>query len=192
MPDDDRAELRDLAAVFGGAAEDFVGTVTDVASGASPEAAIPLLLLGLSDVLAAGARLGAITDIVPDERFEPDTGVVADAGPLATALANVLEGIDDYYEVEDPVLAPDVVSSSLSTDLALIVDSLRQGLDHYGAGNVVEALWWWQFSYLANWGERASAAVRVLQVILAHLRLDVDDDVAAEATFEALHAEDDG
>ena len=48
-------------------------------------------------------------------------------------------------------------------------------------------MWWWQFSYLANWGERASSAVRVLQVILGHLRLDVDDETAAEAAFDALH-----
>ena len=34
--------------------------------------------------------------------------------------------------------------------------------------------------------ERAASAARVLQMILAHLRLDVDDDVAAEAEYEAL------
>ena len=51
------------------------------------------------------------------------------------------------------------------------------------------ALWWWQYSYLANWGERASAVLRVLQGVLGHLRLDVDDEVAAEAEFHALHHE---
>jgi len=187
---DNHSDLRDLAAGFAVSAEDFTSTVTEVASGAVSEAAISLLLLGLSDILAAGARLGAITDVVPDERFEPDTGVVADTSVLATALANLLDGIDEYYEVEDPVLAPDVAVSSVSTDLALIVDALRQVLDHYRAGDVLEALWWWQFSYLANWGERASSAIRVLQTILAHLRLGVSDEVAAEAVFEALYEPD--
>jgi len=49
-------------------------------------------------------------------------------------------------------------------------------------------LWWWQFSYLSVWGERASSVLRVVQVILAHLRLDVEDDVAAEAEYDALQA----
>lgn len=44
-----------------------------------------------------------------------------------------------------------------------------------------------QFSYLSTWGERAAASLRVLQSILAHLRLDTDDEVVAEAEFHALH-----
>ena len=32
------------------------------------------MLLALSQLLLAGARLGAITDVVPSERFEPDAG----------------------------------------------------------------------------------------------------------------------
>ena len=51
---------------------------------------------------------------------------------------------------------------------------------------MLEALWWWQFSYLSDWGERASSVLRTLQTMLAHLRLDVEDDVAAEAEYDAL------
>ena len=51
---------------------------------------------------------------------------------------------------------------------------------------MLEALWWWQFRYLSDWGERASSVLRTLQAILAHLRLDVEDDVAAEAEYDAL------
>jgi hypothetical protein len=51
---------------------------------------------------------------------------------------------------------------------------------------VLEALWWWQFSYLSTWGERAASVLRTLQWLLAHLRLDVEDDVAAEAEYDAL------
>ena len=80
-----------------------------------------------------------------------------------------------------------VVASSMSGDLVLIAGALAQGQRHYEADQVLEALWWWQYSYLSNWGERASGLLRVLQTVLAHLRLDVDDDVAAEAEFRALH-----
>ncbi|CAM5707521.1 hypothetical protein SHIRM173S_08323 [Streptomyces hirsutus] len=35
-----------------------------------------------------------------------------------------------------------------------------------------EALWWWQFSYFSNWGSTASAALRALQSVVAHVRLN--------------------
>ncbi|KGM09439.1 hypothetical protein N869_07100 [Cellulomonas bogoriensis 69B4 = DSM 16987] len=181
------ADLREVADTVADETRAFMTTVTEVAAGTNPDAAIPLLLLAVSDVLAAGARLGAMVDVVPPERFEPDTGPDADLDPLRAALGNVLEGIDDYTEVDDPVLGADVVTSSLSSDLVLMVGALDQGWRHYEAGRVLEALWWWQFSYLSNWGERASAVLRVLQTVLAHVRLDVDDEVAADAEFQALH-----
>lgn len=185
LPDD----LRDLAASTASEARRFLSTVTEVASGSNPEVAIPLLLLAVSDLLAAGARLGAMVDVVPDDRFEPDVGPDADLDPLGAALENLFEGIDDYSEVDDPVLGRTIVTSTISGDLVLIAGALAQGQRHYDAGQVLEALWWWQYSYLANWGERASAVLRVLQGVLGHLRLDVDDDVAAEAEFHALHHE---
>jgi hypothetical protein len=102
------------------------------------------------------------------------------------ALANTLEGIDDYAEVVDPLLGSEVTASTVSGDLVTVAGALVQGLRHYESGHELEALWWWQFSYLSHWGERASSALRVLQTVLAVLRLDVDDDVAAEAEYDAL------
>lgn len=185
--DDAPADLVQVADQIARQSRFFLTTATEVAANANPNAAISLLLLAVSDVLSAGARLGAIVDVVPAERFEPDVGPDADLDPLRAALENILEGIDDYTEVDDPVLGGEVVTSSLSGDIVLIAGALSQGLRHYDAGQVIEALWWWQFSYLSNWGERGSAVLRVLQTVLAHLRLDVDDDVAAEAEFQALH-----
>jgi hypothetical protein len=181
------ADLVEVAETVSDEARAFGTTLTEVATGTHPEVAIPLLLLAVSDVLAAGARLGAMVDVVPSERFEPDVGPDADLDPLRVALGNVFEGIDDYVEIDDPLLGDEVVASTVSGDLVLIAGALAQGQRHYDSGRVLEALWWWQYSYLANWGERASAVLRVLQAILAHLRLDVDDDVAAEAEFQALH-----
>lgn len=183
VPDD----LREMAESTSLEARRFLTTVTEVAAGANPDVAIPLLLLAVSDMLAAGARLGAMVDVVPAERFEPDVGPDADLDPLAAALENLFEGIDVYSEVDDPVMGRAVVASSMSGDLVLIAGALAQGQRHYEADQVLEALWWWQYSYLSNWGERASGVLRVLQTVLAHLRLDVDDDVAAEAEFRALH-----
>ena len=187
VPDTAPADLRDVAESVADEDRSFLTAITEVASGDNPEVAIPLLLLAVSDMLASGARLGAMIDVVPAERFEPDVGPDPDLDPLRSSLENVLEGLDDYTEVVDPVLGGEVVAGTVSGDLVLIAGALAQGLRHYQAGQVIEALWWWQYSYLSSWGERASSVLRVLQVVLAHTRLDVDDEVAAEAEFWALH-----
>ncbi|MFD2356828.1 DUF5063 domain-containing protein [Nonomuraea ferruginea] len=40
-----------------------------------------------------------------------------------------------------------------------------------------EALWWWQYSYFNTWGNHAGAAMRALQALAAHSRLDVAEEV---------------
>ncbi|AKT52543.1 hypothetical protein ADJ73_02680 [Arsenicicoccus sp. oral taxon 190] len=180
----------DLAGVERRTAEDvraFCDIVTDVARGDAPDSAIPFLLLGLSQILMAGARLGAIQDVMPDEQFEADPGEDADTDPIREGLSTLFEGLDEYADVVDPVTSGELVQGSLSNDLASICVDLVHGLRHHDAGRPVEALWWWQFSYLSSWGDRAASALRVLQSILAHIRLDADADTVAEAEFEALH-----
>ncbi|HET8598778.1 MAG TPA: DUF5063 domain-containing protein [Segeticoccus sp.] len=181
------ADLRLLAEETAREARTFVSTVREVASGSAPESAIPLLLLALSQVLVTGARLGAITDIVPAERYEPDSGPDPDLDPVRQGLANLFEGIDDYADLVDPVTSLEVTRGSVSNDVSMICEGLGHGLRHYDAGQVTEALWWWQFSYLSSWGERAASALRLLQGVLSHLRLDADEETVADAEFDALH-----
>jgi len=180
-------ELTNLGEESARDARTYLSTVTEVASGASPDTAIPLLLLAVSQVLVAGARLGAITDVVPDERFEADPGPDADVDPVRQGLATLLEGLDEYVHVVDPLVSAEVAKGSLSNDLAEVAAALAHGLQHFESGRVSEALWWWQFSYLSSWGDSASRALRVLQAVLGHIRLDADSDTVAEAEFDALH-----
>src|SRR3954470_8992023 len=180
-------ELRRIGEETASDAQAFLDAVTEVAAGSSPDIAIPVMLLALSQSLLAGARLGAITDVVPSERFEPDAGPDPDVDPVRASLANVFDGLDEYADVVDPLTNGEVVRGSLSDDLADVAADLAHGLRHYRAGRVDEALWWWQFSYLSTWGVRATAALRVLQSMIGHLRLDVEDETAADAEFDALH-----
>ncbi len=182
-------ELRRLAEVSAADAQAYLDAVTEVAAGSAPDTALPVLLLAVSQVLLAGARLGAISDVVPSERFEPDAGPDPDIDPVRAGLANLLEGLDEYADVVDPLTDAELVHGTLSGDLADVAADLAHGLRHHRAGQVDEALWWWQFSYLSTWGQRATSALRVLQSMLGHLRLDVDAEVAADAEFEALHAD---
>ena len=178
------SELADECARAAGA---YVQTVREIASGENAAAAIPMGLLALSQVLVMGARLGAIEDVVPSDRFESDSGPDVDLDPLLEALRDQFDGLDDYTDVVDPVTSTEVSAGSLTADLTEIASCLLHGLQHHRAGRDSEALWWWQFSYLSQWGARASMALRVLQTLLGHVRLDADDDVVADAEFEALH-----
>jgi hypothetical protein len=179
-------DLKLLAEESARDARAYLDTMTEVASGAAPDAAIPMTLLALSQVLVMGARLGAIQDIVPVERFEADT-VEAEVEPLRTGVANLFDGLDEYADLVDPVTSTELTTGSLSNDVTVVASTLSHGLRHYDAGRLSEAMWWWQFSYLSDWGERAASALRVLQSLLGHIRLDADEEVVSEAEFDALH-----
>jgi hypothetical protein len=190
-PDDFSVQISDQV-------ESFIVAVTEVAKGDEPDSAIPFLLLEVSQLLLAGGRLGAHEDIVPDERYEPDLGPERDAeagAELRERLAVLLDPIDVYSEVFDPYeprRAP--VACRISDDLADVVTDLRHGMAHYRAGRTAEALWWWQFSYFSNWGPTASAALRALQSLVAHVRLnqpleeldglDTDQDLGDDSLAE--------
>jgi len=125
------------------------------------------------------------TDFAPLDEYQPDAGPDPDLDAMRLRLAILLEGVDAYTEVFDPYVdPPEIVSSLLSDDLTSIATSLAHGMRHYGAGRVSEALWWWQFSYVASWGNEASGVLRALQSVVAHDRLDAEfeseqDQVAA-------------
>ena len=180
----------DLSAFADDCAQDariYLRTLTDVAEGAAPDAALPLTLLALSQVLLIGARLGAIVDVLPAERFEPDSGPDAEMEHLRAGLAIIFEGLDDYADVTDPVTDPTPASGTLVGDLVDVAEALAHGLSHHERGDIDEALWWWQFSYLSGWGERGAMALRVIHSVVAHVRLDADPDTVAEAEFDALN-----
>ncbi len=180
-------DLTDFTAEIADQVESFVLAVTELARGEAPDRAVSILLLEVSQLLLAGGRLGAIVDVVPDERFEPDAGPDPDLDELRDALAKLLDPIDTYSEVFDPYdAAAEPVACRISDDVVDVVADLAHGLAHYGAGRSDEALWWWQFSYLSSWGATASSVLRALQSVVAHVRLDnsehAGDADRAEAT----------
>src|SRR5262249_60883016 len=126
--------------------------------------AVACLLVEVSPLLLAGARLGVQRGFVPSEQFEPDAGPDPALDEIRERLAGLLEGVDDFTEVFDPYVdPPELVSSKLSDDLADIAASVAHGLQHYRAGSTQEALWWWQFSYVSSWGAEGSASLLALE-----------------------------
>jgi hypothetical protein len=153
--------------------ESFLIALGAVARGDFPGGTLSILLLEVSQLLLAGGRLGAVVDVVPKERYEPDVGVDPDADGLRERLAELIGPADEYVEVFDPYIRDgEIVHSRLSDDIADVAADLYHGLAHFKAGRADEALWWWQYSYLANWGSTASSALRALHSAVAHTRLD--------------------
>ncbi|HSP59854.1 MAG TPA: DUF5063 domain-containing protein [Ornithinimicrobium sp.] len=187
MSTDGRNDWAPLAEETASEVRAYFAALEGVATGEAPESAIPVLLLALGQLCATGARLGALVDVVPVERFEPDSGPDEDLERIRVALHKLLGGLDPYCDLEDPVLSGEVVGGSLAADLVSVAADLSHGLQHHDAGRPTEAMWWWQFSYLSSWGERAAAALRVLLTLLAHVRLDADDEQVMEAEMAALH-----
>jgi hypothetical protein len=183
-------EYADFAAEIADQVESFLLAVREIARGTDPGSTLSLLLLEVSQLSLAGGRLGAINDVVPDERFEPDTGPDPDVDELRERIANLLDPVDAYVEVLDPV-NPErgATGFRLSDDLASIASDLLHGLSHYRDGRVIEALWWWQFSYLSSWGSTCGAAMRALHSLIAHTRLDHHDEEVDGPEQMPLHAQ---
>jgi hypothetical protein len=178
------SDEEDFATQVADSVESFLIAVRAIASERDSGSAVPLLLLEVSQVLLAGARLGAQADFEPREEYQPDVGEEADVDDLRLGLASILGGADTYSFVFDPY-DPDVVDSQISDDVASIVADLENGLRHFRRGDVDEALWWWQFSYVNNWGNLAGAILNALLSVVAHDRLDTEPFTGEDEEIQA-------
>ena len=174
----------DFAQQIANSVESFLLALRAIAEENDVGSAIPLLLLEITQISLTGARLGVQTDFTPREEYQPDVGPEADLEDLRIRLAEMLDPIDTYSYVFDPYV-PEVVESQLSDDLTSIATDLENGLRHYRAGDIDEALWWWQFSYVSSWGNLAGAVLNALLSIVSHDRLDIDLDLDADQVAAA-------
>lgn len=177
-------------------ADDIAASVTSfldglrvIAAEATGGQAVSLLLLQISQIALTGARLGVQRDFAPRDEYQPDDGPdPEDIDELRLQLAGLLGDLDTYSYVFDPY-QPEIVEGLLSDDLTSIAADLAIGVRHYEAGDVEEALWWWQFSYVSSWGTLAGSSMKALLSVVAHDRLDVDLDTTQElALVEAAAA----
>jgi hypothetical protein len=178
------SELEDFGQQIADACEAFLLGLQAIAAEDDGGAAVPLLLLEVSQLLLAGARLGAQQDFEPETQYQPDVGPEPDLDRMRMRLADKLGDLDTYAHNIEPY-DPDTVPSLISDDLTLVATDIVNGLRHFRAGNVEEALWWWQYSYLASWGNNACGVLGALHSIVAHSRLDRDVEGDDELLVEA-------
>jgi hypothetical protein len=153
--------------------QDFLDGIAALARGEGGEETVPLLLLEVSQILLAGAQLGASRDVILPGNWEPSVGEDPDLDELRNGLAKGLQLCDEYAELFDPYADTKATPFRLSDDLAAVAADLVHGLKHYQAGRSLEAMWWWQYSYFNHWGTHGGAALRALHAVVAHARLDV-------------------
>jgi hypothetical protein len=169
-------EWNALADQIAGHTRNYLDGLTRLAGGEGGDAILPLLLVEVAQVSLAGAQLGASQDVILSGNWEPPMSEDPDIDGVRTALAERLKPVDDYAEVFDPYKDTSVTAYRLSDDLTAVAADLIHGLRHYQAGRPLEALWWWQYSYFNTWGNHAGAAMRALQALVAHTRLDVVEE----------------
>ena len=181
------SELEEFAQQIADGVESYLVALQAMSREENAGTVVPLLLVEVSQILLAGARLGAQRDFAPILDYQPDVGPDPDLDAMRLRLARLLDSVDTYTYNFEPY-DPEIVQAQLSDDLTGIAMDLANGLRHFRAGNVAEALWWWQYSYVADWGNLASAALRALQSVVAHDRLDTDFESESEqiAAAEAV------
>lgn len=174
---------KDWADLAGGVVvhvENYLAGLERCARGEGGHQTVSLLLLEVSQIMLAGAQLGASPDVVLPDNWEPEMGEDPDLDAVRQGLAERLAVVDEYTEVFDPYKDPELTSYRLSDDLVDIASDLVHGLRHYQAGRPLEALWWWQYSYLNHWGNHGGAALRALHAVVSGVRLQVaEEDVNA-------------
>ncbi len=175
-PEEPATALSPLADQIAGNVRLFLDGVERLAAGDAGDEAVPLLLLEVSQILLAGAQLGATTDVILSGNLEPEVGDDPDLDALRVGLARQLPDCDGYAELFDPYADTQGTPFSLSDDIAAVAADLIHGLKHYQADRKLEALWWWQYSYFNHWGTHAGAALRALHAVVAHARLDVAEE----------------
>ena len=178
------SDTEDFALQISDQVKSFLLALREISRDEQTGSAIPMLLLEVSQLLLAGARLGAMQDFEPPTEYQPDVGPESDLDQMRLRFAALFDAVDTYSFVFDPY-APELVTSQLSDDLTSIATDLETGLRHFRSGDVAEALWWWQFSYVSSWGNLAGALLNALLSVVAHDRLDaeftIDDDHVAAA-----------
>ena len=173
MSDPVTSELEDFGQQIADASEAFLVAIQAISREEDNRAVVPLLLLEVSQLLLAGARLGAQRDFQPAEEYQPDVGPDPDLDRMRLRLALLLGDADEYHVNFEPY-DEETVPALLSDDLTAIATDVANGLRHFRQRNVEEALWWWQYSYLASWGGVAIGALHALHSVVAHSRLDHD------------------
>src|SRR5689334_16243234 len=116
-------EFDDFAQQIADAAEAFLRGLEAVSKEEDAGTAVPLMLLEVSQLLLAGARLGAQQDFQPESEYQPDVGPDPDLDAMRLRLADKLGELDTYAHNIEPY-DPDTVPAQIPDDPTLIATDI--------------------------------------------------------------------
>ena len=128
-------ELEEFAGQIADQIESFLVALQAIVRDEDGGRAISLLLLEVSQVLLAGARLGAQADFTPEQEYQPDVGPDPDLDAMRLKLARMLDGVDTYSLQLRPLRAGAGRLAALRRPHRIATD-VANGLRHFRAGNV--------------------------------------------------------
>ncbi len=123
------AEHEEFAAQIADQIESFLLALRAIAREGNGARAVSLLLLEISQVLLAGARLGAQLDFEPREEYRPDVGPEADIDEMRLRLADGV--VTEVILATDPNLEGEATATYLTrmlSPMGLRVTRLASGL----------------------------------------------------------------
>src|SRR3974377_560488 len=123
-------EWRPIADQIAANVKNFIDGVDGLARAGGDET-VPMLLLEVSQILLAGAQLGASRDVILPDNWEPEVGEDPDLDALrtgqATRLCAVGEASRGFHAYKDASGMP----FRISDDIAAVAADLIHGLKHY-------------------------------------------------------------
>ncbi len=123
--------VRPLADQIAANVKNFVDGVEALAQGGGDET-IPLLLLEVSQILLAGAQLGASRDVILPDNWEPEVGEDPDLDALRTGLA---EAVAAHLPGQAGRLTPHLLRHYAASEL------YRNGMDVFAVQEVLGHEW---------------------------------------------------
>src|SRR6195952_6147523 len=87
-------EIEEFAQQIADAVESFLVALQAMSRKENAGTVVPLLLVEVSQILFAGARLGAQRDFAPMLDYQPDVGPDPDVDAMRLRLARLLDSVD--------------------------------------------------------------------------------------------------
>ncbi len=145
---------------------EYISTVDNISEQTMPHDFLSKCLLLLPQIYALGLQL-------PD--VEPEISDVSNSNFAypTSSIMKILGKYDLYNEVFDPVFDEDIVTSSISDDLADIYKDLKDPLSEYDCGKENDAVWAWRFNILGHCGDHIVDTLRAIhRLVNDHMPMD--------------------
>ncbi|HNB53677.1 MAG TPA: DUF5063 domain-containing protein [Anaerolineales bacterium] len=145
---------------------EYISMIDNLSDKTMPHEFLSKCIVLLPQIYALGFQLPNI---------EPENSDVSkpDFSSPMSSITKVLGKYDFYNEVFDPIFDEDIVTSSISDDLADIYKDLKDPLINYDCGKKNDAIWSWRFNILGHCGDHIVDALRAIhRLVNDHMPMD--------------------